>query len=220
MDDDRRSQVERGERPRRESLFALEARRAVGEREVVDSGPRACRPLRLPSEPPMAPGRLSRTPRCGRRTPYLPSLGALLDARTNKIKSHSAPAVCIRCMGMTSAAHELPIGPRSTIIAIAMRQREHSSGQDDRLDRGGRCGSEAEFRYCLEAAAAPPRGAAHSALSDCRLGVSRSVSARWGLHRAAPEIASIGPNVTSSELGKCRGGALDQRSAAIDDLSR
>jgi hypothetical protein len=33
-------------------------------------------------------------------------------------------SVCIRCIGTTSAADELPIGPRSTIVAIAMRHRE------------------------------------------------------------------------------------------------
>src|SRR5829696_3362351 len=37
-------------------------------------------------------------------------------------KAPLGPTRCIRCIGTTSAAHELPIGPRSTIVAIATRQ--------------------------------------------------------------------------------------------------
>ena len=36
---------------------------------------------------------------------------------------------CIRCIGTTSAAHELPIGPRSTIVAIAMRHDQQRAGE-------------------------------------------------------------------------------------------
>src|SRR3954471_11677977 len=39
-------------------------------------------------------------------------------------RSGTGPARCIRCIGTRSAAHELAIGPRSTIVAIAMRHHE------------------------------------------------------------------------------------------------
>jgi hypothetical protein len=49
---------------------------------------------------------------------------AARDCSGRTTEAPLGPTRCIRCIGTTSAAHELPIGPRSTIVAIAMRQRQ------------------------------------------------------------------------------------------------
>ena len=49
-------------------------------------------------------------------------LGPLEPApRSDEQPKRLGPTRCIRCIGTTSAAHELPIRPRSTIFAIALR---------------------------------------------------------------------------------------------------
>jgi len=74
-------------------------------------------------------GKPARTHRClralalaGMRAPRAAVRG--VTAPNEQPKVPLGPTRCIRCIGTTSAAHELPIGPRSTIVAIAMRQRE------------------------------------------------------------------------------------------------
>jgi hypothetical protein len=61
------------------------------------------------------------------------------------------PTRCIRCIGTTSAAHELPIGPRSTIVAIAMRHEEQcASSLADRSSQ-----AKGEVRHTMAALISP-----------------------------------------------------------------
>ena len=104
------------------------------------------------------------SPECGRLA------ARASDARPGRTTAAPlGPTRCIRCIGTTSTAYELPIGPRSTIVAIAMRQ-----SQQCRCQATVTVGTSGRFAVLQAHSTLHP--CVRSALSDCATGDQGTVS--------------------------------------------